>query len=267
MDEFIRNISQNKLVASVITVIISIVIYSIFRKIILKTRKNEKIENKVDKKRKTYIRLIINVIKYAFILITILILLQINGVNVSSMLAGVGIVSVVIGLALQDALKDIIMGTNIIMDDFFSVGDVVKYNGIEGKVIGFGLKTTKIQNIVNENIISISNRNITEIEKLSENIYVGIPAPYELKVEQVEKVIDEIIQEVKKGENVKGCRYIGVSDFEASDVLYKLEVKCLPEYKLGVKRITLRCIKNVLDKNNISIPYQQIDIHSKWFIY
>ena len=263
MNEVVKSIFENQLIASIITIIISIGIYSIFSKMILKTRKNNKIESKIDKKRKTYIRLITNVIKYAFIIITILILLQINGVNVSSMLAGVGILSVVIGLALQDALKDIIMGANIVTDNFFSIGDVVKYNGIEGKVIGFGLKTTKIQDLANQNIITISNRNITEIEKVSEYIYVDIPIPYELEPEKVEKVIESIVDKVKQGENVKECKYIGIGEFKDSSIMYKLEVQCVTEFKLKVRRYTLRCIKVVLDRNKIDIPYQQIDIHTK----
>ena len=76
------------------------------------------------------------------------------------MLAGVGIVSVIIGLAIQDALKDIIRGFSILSEEYFSVGDVVTYGDITGKVLVLGLKTTKIKDISTENIISIANRNI-----------------------------------------------------------------------------------------------------------
>ena len=263
MEEVLKNVVENKLIASIVIIIISTLIYNIVSRLILRTRKSNAYNEKVNKKKKTYIRLISNFIKYAFVTITVLILLQVNGINVSSMLAGVGIASAVIGLALQDALKDIIMGINIVTDDFFSIGDVVKYKDIEGKVVNFGLKTTKIQDLVTNNIVSISNRNINEIEKVSKKIYVGIPAPYGLAVEDVEKVIESIILEIKKNEDIIDCSYIGVSDFEASDVLYKLEVQCEPEYKLKAKRYTLRCIKMILDKNKIEIPFQQIDIHSK----
>lgn len=264
MEEFVRGMFENRLTASVAVIIISVILYNLFGRIILKSRKiNKKTTNQAERKRRTYMRLIGNVIKYSFIIITILILLQINGVNVSSMIAGLGIVSIVVGLALQDALKDIIMGFNIIMDDFFSIGDVIKYKDIEGKVVSFGLKTTKIQDIINGNIVSISNRNIIEIEKVSEYIYVGIPIPYEQKVEKIEKIISNLVEEVKKCEYVKECKYLGISDFETSDILYKLEVQCLPEFKHKVKRSTLRCIKLILDNNKISIPYQQICIHNE----
>lgn len=263
MNGFLEIVFKNKLFASIIVIVCSIILYNIFSSIVLKTRKNKKLKDKIDNRKKTYLRLFSNILKYAFITITVVILLKVNGVNVSSMLAGIGIVSVVIGLALQDALKDIIMGANIVTDNFFSVGDVVRYNGIEGKVVGFGLKTTKIESLANQNIITISNRNITEIEKVSELIYVDIPIPYELEPERVEKVIESIVDKIKQGDNIKECRYIGIGDFEASSVIYKLEVRCVTEAKLQVRRNCLRCIKVVLDRNKISIPYQQIDVHTK----
>ncbi len=94
-------------------------------------------------------------------------------------------------------------------------------------------------------------------------MYVNIPIPYELEPEKVEKVIESIVDKVKQNEEVKECKYIGVGEFEASDIIYKLEIQCSPELKYKVQRYTLRCIKVVLDRNKIDIPYQQIDIHSK----
>ena len=83
-------------------------------------------------------------------MLILFIILQINGVNVSSIIAGVGVVSVIIGLALQDALKDIIMGVNVLVDDYFSLGDIVKLDDIEGKVVEIGIKNIKISiNIIN----------------------------------------------------------------------------------------------------------------------
>lgn len=179
------------------------------------------------------------------------------------MLAGVGIVSVVVGLALQDALKDIIMGANIITDNFFSIGDVVKYKGIEGKVISFGLKTTKIQDIATNNILSITNRNIDEIEKVSNEIYIGIPAPYEIKTEKMNEIGGKITERLKLFEKVEDCKYLGLDSLEDSCIIYKIQINCKPEYKYSVKRQATQIIKDELDKNSIDVPYPQMDLHNK----
>ena len=69
-----------------------------------------------------------------------LILLNLYGVNTTSLIAGLGIAGAVLGLALQDALKDIFNGLSIIFDNYFVVGDLVDYNGFVGTVTDFGLK-------------------------------------------------------------------------------------------------------------------------------
>ena len=192
-----------------------------------------------------------------------MILLQINGVDVSSVLAGVGILGEVFGLAIQDWLKDIIRGSSILADNYFSVGDIVKYKDIEGKVLVIGLKTTKIQDLRTNNIISIANRNIEEVEVVSNVIYVNIPMPYEVNVEEAEKVIDDIILNVKNNEEVEDCKYKGVNELADSYIKYLREVKNNPLYKLQVKRDTLRTVLLVMEKHNIEVPYTQIDIHEK----
>ena len=123
--EVVENFMQNKLVASIIIVIFSYLIYRIFHRIIKDGEKKSELKNNVSNKSKTYFKLMISIIRYVFIIVTILVILQINGINVSSMLAGLGILSVIIGLAVQDALKDIIRGASILSDNYFQVGDIV----------------------------------------------------------------------------------------------------------------------------------------------
>lgn len=260
---FFDNIKNIQIVNSIIIVVVSIAIYKGITFFLTKSEKKNKLNLVSGKKRTTYLKLIRSLIRYIFIILTVLILLQINGVDVSSVLAGVGILGVVFGLAIQDWLKDVIRGSSILTDNYFSVGDIVKYKEIEGKVLVIGLKTTKIQDLKTNNILSIANRNIEEVELVSNVIYVNIPMPYELSVEKAEKVIDDIILNVNKNENVEDCKYKGVNELAESYVKYLIEVKNNPLYKLQVKRDTLRTILLVIEKHNIEVPYTQIDIHEK----
>ena len=159
-----ESMSKYNLIRSIVIIIVSIVIYNVL--IFLITKISEKGTKKLlnTKKGKTYIKLVKSIIRYIFIIITLLVLLQANGIDVSSMLAGVGIISVIIGFAVQDALKDIIKGFDIISDSYYQVGDVIKYGDIEGKVISIGIKTTKVEDVRSFNLISISNRIIEKVE-------------------------------------------------------------------------------------------------------
>lgn len=258
IEKITQNLNYINIIQSIIITIISIFLYKCFTYLMTKSEKNIK-----NKKSKTYLKLIRSVIRYIFIVVTFLILLQTNGVDVSSLLAGVGIAGAIIGLAVQDWLKDIIRGSTILSDSYFEVGDVVKYKDIEGKVLEVGLKTTKIQDLKTSNIVSVANRNIEVIEKVSNLIYVGIPMPYEVKLSKAEKVIDKIIENVKLNDNVTNCKYKSVSELEDSCVRYLIQIECDQNYKLQVKRDANRSILEILDKNGIQVPYKQIDIHNK----
>ena len=261
IQELINKLDYSKLITTVIIVIISIIIYKII--IFFLTKGEEKSLVSESKKRKTYLRLIKSIIRYIFIIITVLILLQVYGVNVSSLLAGVGIAGVIIGLAIQDWLKDIIRGSSILSDNYFQVGDIVKYKETEGKVIVIGLKTTKIQDLKTFNIISIANRNIEEIEVVSKIINIKVPMPYEVKLDKAEKAMEDIVELAKNCNDVTDAKYLSVAELADSAIEYMLRVECDPHKKLQVRRDTLRCILVGLEKNGIEVPYKQIDIHQK----
>lgn len=253
---------NNNLVKSAIVIIMALIIYKIVSTLLTRSE-NKKSSRRVGQKDKTYIRLIRNFMKYAFFIIVLFIILQINGIDVSSMIAGVGVLSIIIGFIVQDAFKDIIRGIDIISDNYFSVGDVVKYREIEGKVLMVGLKTTKIQDIRTGNVVSIANRNIEQVEVVSEDIYINIPMSYEIKVDKAEKAINEVLTELGKDDRIELSEYKGVNNFKDSNIDYLILVKCKPINKLAVRRDTLRTILVVLGRNKIEIPYQQIDVHTK----
>ena len=214
--DLLKNLAQTKIIHSLIVIIVSFIIYRFIVHFFMKSEKNSSINKRLNKKSKTYIRLIHSIIRYIFVILTLLIVLQINGINVSSMLAGVGIASAIIGLAVQDALKDIIRGFNILSDEYFSVGDVVEYKNVTGKVTELGLRTTKIKDIATENIVSIANRNIEEIQIVSDSLFVKFPMPYEVPVDKAEKVINSILEKISEVTDVEEVKYLGVSELADS---------------------------------------------------
>ena len=264
---FVNELLKNQLVVSslrsLVTILFIVIIYKIITNILVKSIEEGKFKIFENKKTKTYVRLVKSINRYIFIIITFLLILQIYGVNISSVIAGVGVLGVVFGLAIQDFLKDIIRGSSILSDNYFIVGDIVKYKDIEGKVIVIGLKTTKIQDLRTSNIVSIANRNIEEIQVVSNLIYVRVPMPYELPITDAEEVINDIIENVKKCDTVNDCKYKGVAELSDSCVQYLLEVSGEPKFKLQRSRDTLRQILLVFEKYNIDVPYKQIDIHEK----
>jgi len=259
--DFLEKMYQTKIIGSIVIILISFLIYKLVT-LFLTTGEN-KIKLFTSGKGRTYVKLLRNAIRFGFLIITVLLVLQFNGFNVKSILAGVGIFGVVFGLAIQDWLKDIIRGGTIISDSYFEVGDIVKYGDMEGKVLVIGLQTTKIQDLKNGNVVAIANRKIEEIEVVSNLLYLNVPVPYEVSLEDAEKAMKDIVELVKKNKDTKNCEYIGVTELDSSSVQYYLRLEINQAHKPQVRRDALRSIMVGLAKHNIEIPYTQIDIHNK----
>lgn len=261
MEETIKKIFSNNIVQSCLIILISLIIYEALNRLIFKKSKLK--DSKISNRNKTYIKIISSIVKYVFIILTFIIVLKINGVNVDSILAGAGILGIVIGFAVQDALKDIIRGVTIVADNYFSVGDVVQYKDIMGKVISTTINTTKIEDLKTFNIVSIANRNIEEIEIVSNSIDVMVPLPYELPIERAEAVVSQIVEEVRNVEDVTECNYRGVANLNSSNIDYMVNVRTKPILRRIITRKVNGIMLTVLERNHIAVPYNQLDIHQK----
>lgn len=221
---------------SILTIVISVIIYKIITYIIIKNIESKSFKVSSNKRAQTYIKLIKSIARYTILIICILILLQINGINITSMVAGVGIISIILGFAIQDALKDIIKGFDIISDSYYQVGDVIKFEDITGKVLSIGLKPTKLEDVNTFNIISISNRKIEQVEVVSNLINIDVPISYELKVENAEEAIKKIVGEISKDRDIDNCEYRGINDLADSSIKYQIKVYCNPAKKSSSKK-------------------------------
>lgn len=221
-----------------------------------------------ERKRTTITRLLENIVKYIIIIIAFLTILSIYGVNVKGMVAGLGITATIIGLALQDTLKDIINGISIIMDNYFIVGDIVTYGNFTGEIIEFGLKSTKIKNI-NGEVLIVANRNIMQITNLSQKeqkVLLKISLPYEEDVDKIENIIKKkILPKLNRINNAieNSSQYLGIEELASSAVIYMIEFKCHRETQWQAKRDANKIILQEFEKENIHIPYPQLEVHNE----
>lgn len=251
------------LASSLIIIIIGYIVYILINSLVIK--RIEKKDSKFIKpnKKASLTKHLRTLIKTFLLIIICFVILGIYGIDLSSTIASLGVVSIVVGFAIQDVLKDIIRGFIIMGDSYYKVGDVIKYADIEGKVLSVGLRTTKVEDSRTLNVVSISNRNIEKVEVISNLIVITVPLPYELKISEAEKVLDDIVKRIKKQENVTDCVYSGLNNLSSSSLDYMIKVYCDVSKKLQTRRDALGIIVKELENNNISIPYNQLDIHEK----
>lgn len=254
----------------IIYIVIGFILYQMVKRVIKKIFSIEKrtIGNKkVDKKKlKTLEQLVINVLRFIVVVFIILSILTVFGVNIKTFLAGLGVISVVVGLALQDILKDFIMGFSLIIENYFSVGDTVEISGFKGKVIHLGLRTTKLQQFEGP-VLIIPNRNIVEVINYT-NSYsqaiVDVDVAYESDFDKVEKTLQEIAANLNK--KLKGTvnevTVLGVEKLDSSSVTYRIMVNTEPLEQFSVQRQIRKEVLIALNKSQIKIPYTQIEVHN-----
>ncbi len=261
MEELIASINLERVIYSAVFVLCSIVFYKL---VSWPIKHRIKARNKKNKGRDTYFALISGVVRYIYIIFVVLCVLQINGINVTSLLAGVGIVSAVIGLALQDTFKDIIRGFSLASEDYYKVGDFVKINGMSGTVTHLGIRSTKLRDGLTGNIYTIANSEIDMAEVSADLINIDIPLPYELKLSKAEPIMEEIVERAlnENEEKLIECQYRGVSELAPSSINYRLFARCNGD-RAQMKRNLNRVALAVLEEHKVSIPYPQMDIHQK----
>jgi small-conductance mechanosensitive channel len=102
-------------------------------------------------------------ISIAFFAIAIVLILDNLGVNVTGLVAGLGIGGIAIGLAAQGIFSDLFAALAMIFDKPFEVGDIVNFDQTTGTVERIGLKSTRIRSM-NGEMIAISNAKLLEKE-------------------------------------------------------------------------------------------------------
>ena len=215
------------------------------------------------RKNKTLIRMLKSAMVGFLGVVVVLIVLQFCGINVTSMLAGVGIASIVIGFALQDSLKDIIRGFTIVSDNYYEIGDVIKFGDNVGPVVSVNLLTTKIQDINTMNVVSIANRNIDQVEVDPGYLYISVPLPHEIKLAKAEMFMRGIAKQLARRKDILTIDYQGVSGISDSSYTYQFVITCDPTNKLQVRREALHTVITNLEKCKIHIPHEQLDVHTK----
>lgn len=251
----------------ILYIIIGIIIFKILKNIINKTTSKKKnLKNYQKQKINTLKILIINIIKYTIITFILLAILSEYGINVRSILAGLGIGTALIGLAFQDLAKDLIAGFSIITESSYEIGDTIEVDNFMGEVISIGLRTTRIKNFKGA-VKIIANRYMDNLINYSNNnslAVVDISIAYEQKEEKIEKVFEDLFANLngKIPYATKDLELLGVNELLDSAVIYRIAVETEPMKQMAVERYLKKEIKKALDKENIKIPYQQIEVHN-----
>ncbi|MBO4615881.1 MAG: mechanosensitive ion channel [Lachnospiraceae bacterium] len=188
------------------------------------------------------------------------------GVNVSTIFASVGIITLVVGFGAQSLVEDLITGVFLVFEDQFNVGDIIEADGFRGTVVSIGIRTTAIKD-VGGNIKLINNSDLRNILNRSSNDSIAVTAvsvAYSTDLEKVDKTFETLLPEIRtKYPEVflEDPKYVGVQNLGESGIELKIIGKVNEKDIFSAPRLLNREIKMGFDKAGIEIPFNQIVVH------
>ncbi|MGF1457293.1 MAG: mechanosensitive ion channel family protein [Alphaproteobacteria bacterium] len=172
--------------------------------------------------------LIQSVLRLTVIVVGTILVLDNLGVNVTALVAGVGIGGIAIGLAAQGIFRELFSSLSIILDKPFAVGDYIVSGDTLGTVEHIGLQTTRIRSLTGEEIVAPNSdlmssplRNFSTMEerRISFSLGVTYETPH-AKLAAIPGMIQGII-EGQDGTRFSRCHFSGYGDFALTfDTVY-----------------------------------------------
>ncbi|MEL6117115.1 mechanosensitive ion channel family protein [Photobacterium sp. SP02] len=195
----------------------------------------------------------------------LLIALSQVGLNLAPVLTGFGVAGVIIGFALQDTLSNFASGMMLLIYRPFDVGDFVEAGGVSGKVSHMSLVNTTIRTFDNQIIIVPNSKiwgdtikNVTHERVRRVDMVFGIG--YKDSIEQAEAILHDIIDNhpavLRAPEKT-----IKVHTLNTSSVDFIVRPWVKTDDYWDVYWDVTREVKLRFDKEGVSIPFPQQDVH------
>ena len=215
------------------------------------------IGNQSGKKGATVCRLIMNMIKYLSLASFIGLSLYFLGMDKTTLLAALSILSLAVSLGSQSLIADIIAGISIIMEGVFDVGDYVEIGSHTGKVLEIGVRTTRILCAGND-IMVIGNKEIqTVINKSRRNTVFSIH--FRLRSDYPVDLIRELLERelpaigAQNSLIVKGPTFEGITKIEDGMMTLSVETECRQADTHKVKLYVYGELQKLFARNGIRI--------------
>ena len=226
-------------------------------------RKSSKL-NKLDDSLRSFLSSFAKIVIYIILVITIAMILGVPATSFITILASCG---VAIGLALQGALSNFAGGLMILFFKPFKVGDFIEASGETGTVVEISVVYTALLTLDNKRITmpngaltnaTIKNYSSEELRRVDLSFSVS----YDSDDKTVKGIIDDVIQAHPMALK-DPTPFVRVSEHSNNALIYTVRIWCKNADYWNVYFDVLEGVKASFDKNNITIPFPQMDVHIK----
>ncbi|MFK8067275.1 MAG: mechanosensitive ion channel family protein [Gammaproteobacteria bacterium] len=223
---------------------------------------NDETESEEEQQRKaTIFPLFKSVLAWLIYFVVFVLILRGLGFDPIPLLAGAGILGMVIGLGAQSLVNDIISGFFIIFENTLRVGDYIEVQETVGTVESIGLRTTKIRGRDGQLFI-LRNGDMSDVVSYSRsfsNAVVTVGVDHESDIQKVYAVLNNIGDQIKKenADVLEQTRIDGLEDFNGPELLIRTVTKVNPGCHEEVERDLRMRMKEAFDQEGIIIPFDK----------
>lgn len=248
-----------KIIVAVIVLIIGKKLIRFFTGLLDKYFKKSKLEVSVSGFLLAMIRAVLYVVLAVFTITGII------GIASAPIIAIIGSAGLSVGLALQGSLSNFAGGVLILLLKPFRVGDYIISGGNEGTVTTIDIFYTRLLTLDNRLLVmpngTLSNTNIINVtSEPVRRLDITVLIDYSENIKKVKDILTDI---TTKHELVLKDRdsSVFVNSFDPSAINIGIRVWVLKENYWALKCELLELIKNQFDENEITIPFDQLDIN------
>lgn len=217
---------------------------------------------------RSVLSLISSLAKYVAFIVILCWGLTLLGVNITTIIASVGVLALIVGFSAESLIADVVTGTFMLLENQYNVGDIVEVNGFRGTVTSIGIRTTCITD-TGDNVKIINNSEMKNILNRSDNLsraVSDISIPYQTDLEKLEKELPKLLETIFQAhtdsmQNVP--TYLGVQALEASGIQLRFVVEVSEKQIFNVTRIMNRELLLGFRKLGVECPFPQLDVHTK----
>ncbi len=265
----VHNLINLTLVVVAVVVILRVVESLLLKSFALKNKRLNMDTKQAELKLNTVTKMLDGLIKFVtffFVLIQVLIAF---GVDKTQILAITSTLSVALGFAAQNLVKDLINGVIIVTEDQYKLGDFVMINKeFQGEVEKLTMRVTQLRD-VDGSLHIIPNSSIVTVTTLSKEFVkaiITIGVAYDSDVALVIKKLEDEMQlayNELSGQMMEVPRVLGISNFTDSAINIKIVCNTIVGERYSTEYALRLRIKEMFDREGIVIPFPQRDVNIK----
>jgi small conductance mechanosensitive channel len=184
------------------------------------------------------------------------------GLPIAPLLGGAAVLGLAVAFGAQNLVRDYFTGFMILLENQYSINDVIKVGGVAGLVERITLRVTVLRDLEGA-VHFVPNGQITTVSNLTHGwsrVVLDIGVAYKEDIDRVTQVIQDIGREVCSDPDLKplilgDLEVLGVDALTDSAVVIKALIKTRPLQQWTVKRALMRRLKMKFDELGIEIPF------------